>query len=70
MSINASAGRIAALTRDLETKWHQTRDLWTDQRSREFEQKYIQELVSSVNSMVACAVELDKILSKVRRDCE
>ncbi len=70
MTVNASATRIAALTRDLEAKWNQTKDLWTDQRSREFEQKYMQELVSSVNTMTACCVELDKIISKVRKDCE
>jgi hypothetical protein len=70
MTVNSAATRIAALTHDLEAKWQATRDLWTDQRSREFEAKYIQELVSSVNVMTACCGELDKILSKVRRDCE
>jgi hypothetical protein len=70
MSINASASRIAALTRDLEAKWNFTREYWTDHRSREFEQKYLRELLSSVNMLVAASQELDKIVSKVKKDCE
>lgn len=70
MSVNSSASRIAALTRDLETRWNQTKELWSDQKSREFEQKYLQELFSNVNLMAASSVELDKILSKVRNECE
>jgi len=70
MSINASADRIAALTRDLEAKWNFTRECWTDHRSREFDQKYMRELLSSVNVLVATAQELDKVISRVKKDCE
>ena len=70
MSINASAARIAALTRDLETRWNSTREYWTDHRSREFDRVYMRELLSSVNILVAAAQELDKIIAKVKTDCD
>ena len=70
MSINASASRNAALTRDLEARWNSTREYWTDHRSREFDQKYMRELLSSVNILVAAAQELDKIIAKVKTDCD
>lgn len=70
MSINASASRIASLTRDLEARWNQTREYWSDHRSREFEQKYIRELLSSVNILTAAAQELDKVMTRIKKDCE
>jgi len=70
MSIDASASRIAALTRDLEAKWIQTREYWADHRSREFEQKYMRELLSSVNILSAASQELNKVMARIKKDCE
>ena len=70
MSIDASASRIAALTRDLEARWNQTREFWADHRSRDFEQKYLRELFSSVNVLTAAAQELDKIMARIKKDCD
>ncbi len=70
MNINSSGMRIAALTREIETKWNNTKEYWSDQKSKEFEQKYLQELFSSVNVVVAATQELAKMMEKVRKDCE
>jgi hypothetical protein len=70
MSIAASASRLSALTRELEAKWVQTKDYWSDQKSREFEQRFMHELFSSVNTATASALELDKMIGKLRKECE
>jgi hypothetical protein len=70
MSLQASKARLATLTRELWGKWEQTKELWQDSKSREFEQKYMDELMAGVNRAVAHIQELDKIITKVRTDCE
>ncbi len=68
--MNPGGSRLEALTRELRLQWQQTREYWSDQKSREFEQKYLQELFTSVDRTVTVIEQLDKILSKIKRDCE
>ena len=70
MSLHASKARLAALTRELSMKWDRTRESWRDARSLEFEQKYIDELMASVNKASAQIDELEKMLAKIRSECE
>ncbi len=68
--MNAAGTRLAALTKDLWVRWQETKQYWDDAQSREFESKYMQELVSSVDRAMVVIEELDKAVSKIRRDCE
>jgi hypothetical protein len=68
--MKVSGNKLSAITRELWGKWQQTKASWRDERSREFEQKYLEELVSSVDRTVTVIDQLDKLLSKVRKDCE
>ncbi len=68
--MNASATRLEALTRELRLQWQQTRQSWDDAKSREFEQKYLQELFAGVDKAVTVIEQLDKLISKIKRDCE
>jgi hypothetical protein len=70
MSMTASRARLAALTKELSSKWERTKDFWMDAKSQEFEQRFMDELVTSVNRAVTSIQELDKIVTKVRHDCE
>lgn len=70
MSLGSSKHRVAGLTRELVLKWDQTKDHWQDSKSQEFEQKYITELVASVDKSVAIVDQLDKLVAKIRSDCE
>ena len=70
MSMNATKMRLAALTKDLWGKWEQTREYWQDAKSQEFEQHYLADLVASVDKAVAVIEQLDKLVTKARRDCE
>ena len=68
--MNASGTRLEALTRELRLQWQQTRQYWDDNKSREFEQKYLQELFAGVDRTVTVIEQLDKLLARIKRDCE
>ena len=70
MSLNASKSRLAALTKDLAAQWRETRESWGDDRAREFEQRYMDELLSSVTNTLNNLESLERILNKIRSDCE
>jgi hypothetical protein len=68
--MSASSSRLSALTKELWTKWQQTRESWTDAKSQEFERQFLQELCVSVDKSVAVMEQLDKLLEKIKKDCE
>lgn len=70
MSLNASKSRLAALTKDLAARWRETREDWRDDRAREFEQRYMDDLLSSVTTTLNSLDNLEKILNRIRDDCE
>ena len=44
MSAVGSKGRLLGASKELALKWEDTKNHWRDERSREFERKYLQEL--------------------------
>ena len=68
--MNANGTRLTAITKELWNQWQQTKHYWKDSRSEEFEQKYLAELVAGVDKTVTVIEQLDKLLGKIRRDCE
>jgi hypothetical protein len=51
-------------------QWQTTKDYWRDAKSLEFERQYLQELLASVDSAVTTIEQVDKLLSKIKKDCE
>ncbi len=70
MSAGGNGARLAALTKELLGRWRQTREYWMDDKAREFEDRYLVELESTVNSAVTSLGNLERVLRKVRDDCE
>jgi hypothetical protein len=70
MSASGSKSRLVGATRELQLKWEDTENYWHDQRSQDFERKYLQELFVDVDKAVAVIEKLDELLKKVRSDCE
>ncbi len=68
--MSASGSRLSAITKELWLQWQHTRDFWQDAKSLEFEHKYLQELMSSVDKTVTVIDQLDKLLAKIKSDCE
>ncbi len=68
--MNAATTRLGAVTKDLWAKWQYTRETWSDAKSLEFERQYLQELNASVEKTVAVMDQLEKLLTKIKTDCE
>ena len=70
MSMTANKSRLAGLTKEILLKWQETRESWQDAKSVEFERQYIAELAADVDSAAAVIEQLDKLLAKLKSDCE
>jgi hypothetical protein len=70
MSLSANRSQLAAITKALAMNWQQTEEYWRDAKSQEFKREYLDELFDSVDSTVAVMDQLDKLLNKIRTDCE
>ena len=68
--MNADATRLTGITRELWAQWQRTKNEWRDAKSQEFEKKYMAELRASVDQAVAIIEQLDKLVTKIRKDCE
>jgi len=68
--MSGAGQRIGALTKDLVNRWQQTRESWRDDKALEFERQYIEELTSGVDKAMQVIDQLDKLMAKIRSDCE
>lgn len=70
MSLDATRARLVGLTRELSARWRETRDLWTDAKRDEFEERFLAPLWAGVDRADTALEQLDELVSKVRKDCE
>ena len=70
MNLNANKARLSAATQQLLVEWNQTRERWNDIKCQEFEQKYIDKLRASVGAATEVIEQLEKLVNKIRNDCE
>ncbi|RYD49973.1 MAG: hypothetical protein EOP85_00550 [Verrucomicrobiaceae bacterium] len=68
--MSGSKGLLTLATRNLQARWDETRFSWRDRKAQEFEETYLSELMTSVNSALRVIEELDQLLEKVHADCE
>jgi hypothetical protein len=69
MSSEAEASLAAAL-QNLNIAWQEVRGYWRDAKCTEFEERYLKELPSRTTQASMMIADLEKILKKVRNDCE
>jgi hypothetical protein len=68
--MKASGNRLSGLTKGLRAQWLDTKSYWKDAKSQEFERRYMEELLAGVDRAVTVMEQLDKLLTKIRKDCE
>ena len=66
----ANSNRLSGITKELRAQWFETKGYWRDAKSQEFEQKYLEELFASVDRTVTVIEQLDKLITKIKTDCE
>jgi len=69
MSSEAEASLAAAL-QNLNIAWQEVRGYWRDAKCAEFEERYLKDLPSRTTQASMLIADLEKILKKVRNDCE
>jgi hypothetical protein len=68
--MSGNGSKLMALTKALTQQWQQTKECWKDAKCEQFEREYMQELVAGVDRAVAVMEQLDKLVTKIRKDCE
>ncbi len=69
-SISANRSRLQALTREILVQWDQAKIHWQDAKGKEFEHQYMEQLLLQIERAATAGEKLDKIINKVRTDCE
>ncbi len=70
MSASASRGQLTMATRQLMSRWEQTRQSWRDQKAADFEAAYLQEITETLGSALRTLEDLDQLLARIHADCE
>ncbi len=68
--MKAAGNRLSGLTNQLRSEWFNTKQYWKDTKCQEFEKRYMEELLASVDHAVTVIEQLDKLITKIRSDCE
>ena len=70
MNLRANATRLTMVTRELSNHWQETKMHWRDSKALEFEKRFMDELMATVERTTTIIEQLDKVVSKIRSDCE
>jgi hypothetical protein len=68
--VSGSGQRLGGFTRDLANRWQHTKESWRDAKAEEFERQYLEELYTSVDKAIHVMEQLDKLMAKIRSECE
>ena len=70
MNISSNGKTVVVLTRQLAVAWEETRQHWHDGKSEEFEKRFVDELISTVDRVAPVFDELQRVLNRIRNECE
>ena len=70
MNLSGQKAQITGATKELLLRWSETKNFWRDAKSREFEEKYLLELVARVDKTATIIDKLEEVLKKVHQDCD
>lgn len=68
--MTGSSNRLMGLTKELRADWDRTKQYWNDAKSAEFERRFLGDLLADVNQAVNNIDALERLLKKIRDDCE
>ena len=70
MNLSGQKAQITGATKELLLRWSETKNSWRDAKSREFEEKYLQELLARVDKAGTIIDKLEEVLKIVHNDCD
>ena len=69
MGVYEGRGQLARAVKDLMIRWAETKLVWKDAVSQEFEEKVLASLERDVRTATSAMDTAAQILSQVRQDC-
>lgn len=70
MSASNAKGILTGATRQLHSRWHETRTLWHDRKATEFQEHFLDPLFHDVAAALRVIDELDQLLHQIHAECE
>ncbi len=70
MNLHGNKAQLSGATKELLLRWSETKNYWHDGKSREFEERYLLELMARVNQATTLIDKLEEVLQKVHKDCD
>lgn len=70
MNLSGNKAQITGSTKELMVRWSDAKNFWRDAKTREFEEKYLQELTARVDKVITIIDKLEEVLQKVHHDCD
>jgi hypothetical protein len=70
VSAQSNKARLAGLLKQLVSSWEETRGSWTDDKAREFHERYMVELIAQVEKTLTALDSLEALIQKMKDDCE
>ena len=70
MDLNTGLARLTQSFSDLKERWAETKDVWTDDVSRDFEKTQLQPILPHLQLLTAAAQRLLEVVAKAEKECE
>lgn len=70
MSMKGSASGLVQAVKELMLEWEQTKAIWNDVKSQEFERRFLAEIPGHAMRATEVMEQLNELLKKVRHECE
>lgn len=70
MSLQPVSAKLASGAKELSVAWERTQRAWGDAKRDEFERRYLADLLVAVGDAIRTIGELDKVLTRIRHECE
>jgi hypothetical protein len=61
--------QIQRATKRLEERWQETREVWSDSVSKDFQEKHLEPIVPELRITFAAIQELTDLFSKAEKQC-
>lgn len=70
MNVGGNGKALLAGTKELLRHWNETKESWQDAQAREMQEKHLDNLWAAVDRAAPVFDQLDRVLKKIRSDCE
>lgn len=70
MDLNTGLARMTQAFKELKERWGETKEIWADDISRDFEKTQLQPILPHLQQLTAAAQKLVEAVAKAEKECE